>query len=444
MTQLPTSGLDTLGLMSDPLVEWTEDHVRFADRRDAGRRLGAALSDLMDQDPVVVGISPDGMPVAAEVARALDASLDMISSAEVLEASGERARHEFGGYYPRHRQLAVVDRTVVLVDDGLVSSARAQVAARRLRARDPAHIVLAVPVASASSVGAMSAWVDEVVCLEYRDQPWALRFSYDDFGRTSEREVAAVLSGPTRVGVREVMIEVPSEKPLTGRLTVPRDACPRGVTLIARDSGSTGPHTQGESLAAALNEAGLATLLLDLVAPGEQVEPMDAFALEAMSQRLVAATNWLRSQPETALCALGYFGEGSGSAAVLVTAAKLRAGVAAVVSCGGRADAAKSWLGQIVAPVLLITRDPDAASLRRTREVRGQLKSTSDLAVISRPVRATRGTDPNTRVSRLAVDWLTRHSYELAAASDALRVVILCRKSAARSGDSPQITSTSR
>jgi putative phosphoribosyl transferase len=213
------------------------------------------------------------------------------------------------------------------------------------------------------------------------------------------------------------------------------------VTLIARDAGSTESRGQGESLAAALNDAGLATLVVDLVAPGEQVEPMDVAALDVLSQRLVAATNWLRSQPETALCALSYFGEDSVSAAVLVAAAKLRAGIAAVVSCGGRPDAAKSWLGRVVAPVLLIAGDPDAALLSRAQEARRHVTCISDLAVIDGPVCAARGTD---RVSRLAVDWFTRHSYELAAARDALRVVLLCRNSAAWPGNSQQMISVRR
>ena len=109
-----------------------------------------------------------------------------------------------------------------------------------------------------------------------------------------------------------------------------------------------------------------------------------------LAERLVGATKWLRAQPETARLALGYIGSDIGSAAALAAAARLRAGVCAVVTCGGRPDWANRWLSRIVAPVLMISVEADARARARSRDAQRQLRCVSDLAVVrKRPGTAT-------------------------------------------------------
>jgi len=116
----------------------------------------------------------------------------------------------------------------------------------------------------------------------------------------------------------------------------PGGAYARGAVLLARGPRSTPLAQPSKSLAGALNKAGFATLLLDLLPPADNVDPTNLFDLAMLAQRLIGATHWLRTRPETARLALGYLGVDSGSAAALVAAAKLRAGICAVVGCEGK------------------------------------------------------------------------------------------------------------
>ncbi len=206
---------------------------RFADRRDAGRRLAALLGDLRREHPVVVGIPRGGMPVAAEVARALESPLDLVLVRKIgapgnpeyaigalaegdvlviheqsvrrlrlgpveLDAMVERARRELAersaSRYATHRRLPLAGRTVLLVDDGLATGHSAQAAARSLRERGAARVILAVPVAAPASAQAARGWVDEIVCVQTPASMWAIGPWYEDFSPTSDEQVAALLA----------------------------------------------------------------------------------------------------------------------------------------------------------------------------------------------------------------------------------------------------------
>ena len=171
--------------------------------------------------------------------------------------------------------------------------------------------------------------------MEYRREPRALRFWYDDYSETTEQEVTALLSEHVGARARKVDIEVEPVTLLSGQLTVPWGAYARGAVLLARGPRSTPLAQHSKSLAGALNKAGFATLLLDLLPPADNVDPTNLFDLAVLAQRLIRATHWLRTQPETARLTLGYLGVDSGSAAALVPAAKLRAGICSVVGCEG-------------------------------------------------------------------------------------------------------------
>jgi putative phosphoribosyl transferase len=161
-------------------VVQVESGVYFANRLDAGQLLGALLSRFRAEDPVVVGIPPGGMPVAARVARMLDAPLDMIGLA---------------GYVGRRRRPAVAGRSVVLVDDQLAGDRVARDAARLLRHRGATRVILAVPVAAAGPAQTARRWVDELVCVAVRAGEGSLERCYADFADTSSAEVAALLAG---------------------------------------------------------------------------------------------------------------------------------------------------------------------------------------------------------------------------------------------------------
>lgn len=194
--------------------------------------LAELLERFRDQRPTVVGIPRGGMPVAAEIARALDAPLDVtvvckigapqnrelavgalgeggvrivseqtarslgISDAGVqaLIVDGERELAQGLRRYRGTRPAAPLsERTVILADDGLATGRSARAAVCSLRRRDAARVILAVPVAAPASVDALRAHVDEVVCVEMPEDMWAVGLWYEDFRPPTDDEVAALL-----------------------------------------------------------------------------------------------------------------------------------------------------------------------------------------------------------------------------------------------------------
>ncbi len=419
---------------------------RFADRHDAGRRLARLLEHLRVERPIVVGIPRGGVPVAAEVASALGAPLDILVVRKIgapqnpeygigalaedgvrvideravrelhldeaqLDALISRARDELDERRERfragHPHLPVAGRTVVLIDDGLATGRSARAAARSLRERGAARVILAVPVAAPASVVAMLEFVDDVVSVEMPSDMWAIGLWYDDFTPTADAEIATLLSAQRGSTTREVAIEAATGVALRGELTVPQPV--RGVVAFAHGSGSSATSTRNKKVAAALNEAALATLLFDLLTPDEARDRANVFDVELLAQRLLAATSWLREEPETAKLALGYFGASTGAAAALIAAAELGARVGGVVSRGGRPDLALPRLHEVLAPVLLIVGGSDAEVLELNRRAQAELRGKTSLVVVPGATHLFEEPGALEAVARLAAGWFTEH-----------------------------------
>ncbi len=205
----------------------------FRDRRDAGRRLAAMLEHARGEHPVVVGIPRGGVPVAAEVARALGAPLDVAVVRKIgaprnpeyaigalaeggVHVLSEQAVHALrltederaalvtrveGELEQRLRRyrgdrtpIELTGRTVILVDDGLATGRSALAAVRSLRRRGAARVIVAVPVAARQSTQSLSDEADEVVCVEMPPDLWAVGYWYADFSPTTDAEVVALLA----------------------------------------------------------------------------------------------------------------------------------------------------------------------------------------------------------------------------------------------------------
>jgi putative phosphoribosyl transferase len=210
----------------------TREGATYLDRVDAGARLAEQMESYRGERPVVLGIPRGGVPVAAEVARRLEADLDVIVARklgapgheelaigavtsdggrflnqdvmqslriedayleEVTLREMDEARRREQRFRGARHPIDVRDRVVILVDDGLATGATMVAAARALRARKPRRIIVAVPVGSEQAVTALAGEVDEIVCPS-RPEPFiAIGLHYGDFSQVEDTEVLELL-----------------------------------------------------------------------------------------------------------------------------------------------------------------------------------------------------------------------------------------------------------
>ncbi|AJE39914.1 phosphoribosyltransferase family protein [Streptomyces nodosus] len=426
----------------------------FMDRLEAGRLLGERLCHLRDEDVVVLGLPRGGVPVAAEVAEALGAPLDVClvrklgvpyqpelgmgalgedgvrvindavvrearvtpeelarverNEREVLERRGRRYR---GGRAP----VRVDGRTVVVIDDGVATGSTARAACRIARARGAARIVLAVPVAPHDWTERLGGEADELVALDTPLDFYAVGQFYIDFAQVDDREVAVCLErtagrphGFAGAGPRDQEVEMAvGAVRLRGRLTVPEDAA--GIVVFAHGSGSSRHSPRNQFVAAELNRAGLGTLLFDLLTEEEERDRAHVFDTGLLAARLTETTRSLLERPGTEGLALGYFGASTGAAAALWAAAEPEPRIAAVVSRGGRPDLAGPRLPEVTAPTLLIVGGADPVVLDLNRQAQARLRCESRLAVVPGATHLFEEPGALRTVAELARDWFTDH-----------------------------------
>eukprot|EP00775_Hariotina_reticulata_P012115 gene12115-12254_t len=507
----------------------------FADRRHAGKALGAELCKQLSEDDsrnaVVFGLVRGGLPVAEPVALALNAPLDAFVSRKLgaphqpefgigaiaeggqyvvnegaadavgatvveLEHILQTERQELVRRVTVYRQgqdhLPVSGKIVVLVDDGLATGVTARAALKALRAKGAAKLVLAVPVGSARTVSELTATgqADAVVCLM---TPWRFRAVgqwYDDFRQTTDEEVVEILArhrqrqghatamataasqvhkvqppqntldalgtapsgradasmpsndlqgfeaaaahvrdvltastaattsaGHAQAGMRptpgpeDVVITGSStDVQLLGTLTVPEGA--EGLVVFAHGSGSSRNSPRNKKVAATLNDAGLATLLFDLLLPREAEMRSNVFDICLLANRLQLAVEWLVAShrlPDS--FPLGFFGASTGGGACLVAAAQLGPRVSAVVVRGGRPDLAAEVLPRVSAPTLLLVGGADLHVLGLNQVALSILGSAavSRLAVVPGAGHLFEGPGQLGEVADQAVQWFKQH-----------------------------------
>ncbi|CAM01698.1 putative phosphoribosyl transferase [Saccharopolyspora erythraea NRRL 2338] len=434
----------------------------FADRTDAGRRLARQLSHLQDEDVVVLGLPRGGVPVAFEVARALDAPLDVIVvrklgvpfhpelgmgaigegdvrviNDEVVRRTGvrpdelaeveRRERIELDRRAQRFRRGRLREelpgRTAIVVDDGIATGSTAAVACRVARAQGATRVVLAVPVAPPSALAGLRNAVDELVCLETPEVFWAIGEWYADFAQTSDAEVVDLLDRAPRgriprspttratdpdVLLRDEEVELATGVVrLAGHLSVPERS--EGIVVFAHGSGSSRHSPRNRYVAIKLNRAGLGTLLFDLLAGTEEFDRRNVFDIELLASRLVEVTRWLHTQPEAQHRGVGYFGASTGAAAALWAAAEAPDLVKAVVSRGGRPDLAADRLAEVRTPTLLIVGGRDDAVLGLNRQAQARLRCESRLAVVPGATHLFEEEGALDQVAELARAWFTDH-----------------------------------
>jgi pimeloyl-ACP methyl ester carboxylesterase len=198
---------------------------------------------------------------------------------------------------------------------------------------------------------------------------------------------------------------------LEGGLAMPPR--PNGVVLFAHGSGSSRHSPRNQYVAHALQEHGLATLLIDLLTIDEEaVDRRTAhlrFDIPLLAARLVAIVDWLPTLAETRSLPIALFGASTGGGAALVAAAERPSNIAAVVSRGGRPDLAGAALPRVTAPTLLIVGGLDVPVIEMNRQAMARMRGDVALEIV--PGATHLFEEPGTleRVAELAGQWLTSH-----------------------------------
>ncbi|MEY3733931.1 MAG: hypothetical protein RL347_1290 [Actinomycetota bacterium] len=412
--------------------------VPFRDRRTAGEQLAIALERYAAEDAVVVGLTRGGVAVAEAVAEALQLPFDMlvvhkigsptqpelgvgafaegdvqvidtvlcehlgITPAEVrrltrahASAFDARVRH-YRGHLPR---IALDGKTVIIVDDGLATGSTAHAAVRSARRAGANKVVLAVPVGSRSAVDRVAPLVDEIVCVRIPDDFMAVGFHYADFPQLSDEAMLKILDKGTR---HHVAIPV-ADAVVHGIIDIPPGA--QMLVVFAHGSGSSRFSPRNGEVARILNDAGFATLLVDLLTEDEAAIRSHVFDIEHLADRLEGVVAWTRTAPRTQHLAVALFGASTGAAAALAVAARCPELIRTVVSRGGRPDLARHWLPLVKASTLLIVGGDDVEVLRLNRDAMAQMTCPVSLEVIPGASHLFEEPGALAKVGALACDW---------------------------------------
>jgi putative phosphoribosyl transferase len=208
-----------------------------------------------------------------------------------------------------------------------------------------------------------------------------------------------------------VQITVASDVTLDGNLNIPLS--PQGVILFAHGSGSSRHSGRNQFVAHILNNAGLATLLIDLLMPDEEVVDNQTrhlrFDIDMLAQRLAGTIDWLVKEDTTRSLNIGLFGASTGGGAALVAATLRASFVSAVVSRGGRPDLAGDVLANVQAPTLLIVGEEDKAVIEFNKQAIQQLRATKQLEIVPRATHLFEEPGTLETVALLARNWFLKY-----------------------------------
>ena len=376
----------------------------FRDRNEAGRRLAAALIERGFEKPIVLGIPRGGVPVAAEVARALGGDLAVVVARKlgapgnpelaigattetgvsyintaVAAAAGADERyikaetdrqvkeaHRREELFDSHRRPPVQGRTVIVVDDGIATGATAIAAVRSIKAEGAKRVILAVPVGLPEMVELLRSEADEVVCLEEDPGFGAVGQYYLDFSQVSDEEVRATLETfASKVGVdpsRRVEIKRQGVR-LVGILTTPAGSGSFPLVIFVHGLGSGKDSPRNLVIARHLVDTGIATLLFDLSGHGESSadssDGMDAFVSD-----LEGAFEWAIRENDVQKDRVGIAGSSLGAVIAANALAEGKVSPRTMVLRAPPMEAADFQRVNLPSLVLIGSRDPLLTNVR--------------------------------------------------------------------------------
>ena len=194
---------------------------------------------------------------------------------------------------------------------------------------------------------------------------------------------------------------------LEGTLNMPERA--KGIVIFAHGSGSSRFSPRNMLVARVLQEAGIGTLLFDLLTGEEDIDYETRFDINLLAERLTIATRWLLEQSESKGIKMGYFGASTGAAAALQAAAEPDIVISAIVSRGGRPDLAMPVLNMVKAPTLLIVGGYDDVVIKLNREAYNQLKAEKKLVIVPAASHLFEELGKLEEVAKLAKEWFLKY-----------------------------------
>jgi putative phosphoribosyl transferase len=210
----------------------------------------------------------------------------------------------------------------------------------------------------------------------------------------------------------ERVVQIPVDGAIIeGNLNVPSNA--KGIVLFAHGSGSSRFSPRNQYVAGVLNNAEIATLLIDLLTSEE--DEIDVytrqyrFDIKLLTQRLLSAAEWLKKNPVTQSLSLGLFGSSTGAAAALITAAKIPSDVRAVVSRGGRPDLAMQYLNDVRAPSLFIVGGRDTIVIDLNKKAMTKVPAEKRLEIVPGATHLFEEPAKLEKVAKLATAWFLDH-----------------------------------
>jgi putative phosphoribosyl transferase len=389
------------------------NHV-FQNRKQAGSLLATHLKYLFTElkEAIVLALPRGGVPIGFEISQTFGIPLDVL----IVRKIGHPSQPEYGigavaeeGYYwtdpdavgvtdalmPQLKNIIAKEKkeierrvkqyrnnrklpslkgkTVFLVDDGLATGVTARVAAQYVKSKGAKKIILAIPVCSDRTARALRTEIDEVICLNESSLFFAVGQFYRDFTQVSDSEVMELLSQTQIIQKKEVVIPFEGGIESQGSLNLPKDL--NGIVIFAHGSGSGRLSPRNQQVAEMLNNAGIGTLLFDLLTEAESQSRANVFDISLLAKRLISATRWVQRQDFGRNAAIGFFGASTGGGAALWAAADLKDEVKAVVSRGGRPDLAIERLDKVSAPTLLLVGGRDTAVISLNHKALAHLES---------------------------------------------------------------------
>jgi len=204
----------------------------------------------------------------------------------------------------------------------------------------------------------------------------------------------------------EIEIKTNNES-IRGILEVPKNA--KGIVIFSHGSGSGRLSPRNNFVAKVLQKAGIATLLVDLLTPKEELNRKNVFDIDLLTERLKLVTDFIKKNKETKNLSIDYFGASTGAASALRASAEQGSQIKAVVSRGGRPDLAMSYLPEVKSPTLLLVGELDEGVIELNQEAYKKLNCKKELKIIEGAGHLFEEPGKLEEVANLATGWFKKY-----------------------------------